>query len=230
MPNKLIFFLLKIFTVVVILFFINVVLILFFPEVYRHENFSITLILFNFSLAVDKAAQPFLVYGQRDKKARKELYKALSMFLLLFMIPFIASFPYIEYSLIQKMILSPEVTWMFWMLGTLMIIIGGLILCISRIILGRESTIVIGLEKDHKFITKGPYHIIRHPIYFGSSFLFLGYSLSFSSLICSIVFLLVLVLWLNKRMTLEETLLIQTFGEEYLNYIKRTKRLIPFIY
>ncbi|WP_455142445.1 methyltransferase family protein, partial [Candidatus Hodarchaeum mangrovi] len=129
-----------------------------------------------------------------------------------------------------KILLPPEVTWMFWMLGTLMIIIGGLLLCISRIILGRESTIVIGLEKDHKLITKGPYHIIRHPIYTGASFLFLGYSLSFSSLICSIVFLLVLVLWLNKRMTLEETLLIQTFGEEYLGYIKLTKRLIPFIY
>ncbi|MFX0087606.1 MAG: methyltransferase family protein [Candidatus Hodarchaeota archaeon] len=230
MPNKLKFFLLKIFTVVVVLFFVNVILILLFPEVYRHVNFSITLILFNISLAVDKAAQPFLVYGQKDKKARKELYKALSMFLLLFIIPFITSFPYIEYSLIQKMIFPPEVTWMFWMLGTLMIIIGGLILCISRIILGRESTIVIGLEKDHKLITKGPYHIIRHPIYTGASFLFLGYSLSFSSLICLIVILLVLALWLNKRMTLEETLLIQTFGEEYLNYIKRTKRLIPFIY
>ncbi|MFX1286776.1 MAG: methyltransferase family protein [Promethearchaeota archaeon] len=230
MSNKLIFILLKIFTVAAVLFFINVILILFFPEVYKHVNFSITLILFNISLVVDKAAQPFLVYGQKDKKAKKELYKALSMFLLLFMIPFIVSLPYLEYSLIQKMMLPLELTWMFWMLGTLMIIIGGLILCISRIILGRESSIVIGIETDHKLITKGPYHIIRHPIYTGASFLFLGYSFSFSSLICSIVILLILMLWLDKRITLEEKLLIQTFGKEYLNYMKYTKRLIPFIY
>ncbi|MFX1249543.1 MAG: methyltransferase family protein, partial [Promethearchaeota archaeon] len=102
--------------------------------------------------------------------------------------------------------------------------------CISRIILGRESSIVIGIEKDHKLVTKGPYHIIRHPIYVGSSFLFLGYTLSFSSLICSIVILLILVLWLNKRMTLEEKLLIEAFGDDYRNYMKHTKRLIPFIY
>ncbi|MFX1548484.1 MAG: methyltransferase family protein [Promethearchaeota archaeon] len=230
MSNKVIFILLKIFTVVAVLAFINVLLILFFPEVYMTTNFSITLILFNIFIAVDKAAQPFLVYDQKGKKAKKELYKALSMFLLLFMIPLIVSLPYLEYSLIQKMILFPELTWMFWILGTLMIIIGGFLMCISRIILGRESSIVIGIEKDHKLVTKGPYHIIRHPIYVGSSFLFLGYSLSFSSLICSIVILLILVLWLNKRMTLEEKLLIEAFGDDYRNYMKHTKRLIPFIY
>ncbi|MFW9993254.1 MAG: methyltransferase family protein [Candidatus Odinarchaeota archaeon] len=230
MPNKVTFVLLKIFTVVAILAFINVILILFFPEVYTAPYFSITLILFNIFLAVDKAAQPFLVYGQKDKKAKIELYKALSMFLLLFIIPFIASLPYLEYSLIQKKLLSPELTWLFWMLGTLMIIIGGIVMCISRIILGRESSIVIGIEKDHVLVTRGPYHVIRHPIYTGAAFLFLGYSLSFSGMICSTVTLLVLVLWLSKRMTLEEKLLIETFGDGYRNYMKRTKRLIPFIY
>lgn len=230
MPNKVIFVLLKIFTVVSVLFFVNIILILFFPEVYIARNFSITLILFNFFLAVDKAAQPFLVYGQKNKKAKEELSKALSMFLLLFSIPFITSLPYLEYSLIQKVVLSSELIWIFWMLGTLMIIIGGSLLCISRILLGRESTIVIGIEKDHKLVTKGPYNIIRHPIYTGSSFLFLGYTISFSNLICSIVVLLVLLLWLNKRMKLEEQILIETFGSDYRNYMKRTKRLIPFIY
>ncbi len=229
MPNKVTFVLLKIFTVVAVLAFINVVLILFFSEVYT-TNFSIPLILFNIFIAVDKAAQPFLIYGQKDKKAKIELYKALSMFLLLFMIPFIASVPYLEYSLIQKKILSPELTWAFWTLGILMIIIGGTTMCISRIILGRESSIVIGIEKDHNLVTKGPYHIIRHPIYTGSSFLFLGYTLSFSSMICSMIILLILLLWLNKRIKLEEKLLIETFGDDYLNYMKRTKRLIPFIY
>ncbi|MFX0208157.1 MAG: methyltransferase family protein [Candidatus Hodarchaeota archaeon] len=229
MPNKVTFVLLKIFTVVAVLTFINVVLILFFPEVYT-TNFLIPLILFNIFIAVDKAAQPFLIYGQKEKKAKMELYKALSMFLLLFMIPFIASVPYLEYSLIQKKILSPELTWVFWTLGILMIIIGGSTMCISRIILGRESSIVIGIEKDHNLVTKGPYHIIRHPINTGSSFLFLGYTLSFSSMICSMIILLILLVWLNKRIKLEEKLLIETFGDDYLNYMKRTKRLIPFIY
>ncbi|NHJ02337.1 MAG: isoprenylcysteine carboxylmethyltransferase family protein [Candidatus Heimdallarchaeota archaeon] len=229
MPNKVTFVLLKIFTVVAVLAFINVVFILFFPEVYT-SNFSIPLILFNIFLAVDKAAQPFLVYGQKEKKAKIELYKALSMFLLLFMIPFIASVPYLEYSLIQLKILSPELIRAFWALGILMIIIGGSTMCTSRIILGRESSIVIGIEKDHKLVTKGPYHIIRHPIYTGSAFLFLGYALSFSSMICSMIILLVLVLWLNQRIQLEEKLLIDTFGDEYRNYMKRTKRIIPFIY
>ncbi len=40
-------------------------------------------------------------------------------------------------------------------------------LCTSRFVLGKEGTPIIGIEKDHELITKGPYDLVRHPIYRG---------------------------------------------------------------
>jgi len=201
---------------------LNVILVIFFPEAYT--DFPITLLLINLFIAVDYLARPLF------SPSRKDQYKTRFLMLFLFAIPFLVTLPYLEHTFILRAIIPPEVTWAFWMLGTLMITLGGITLDMSRIILGGQGSLKIGTEKDHKLITKGPYHVIRHPIYAGTLFLLLGYSLSFSSIIGSIILILILVPLGRSRMALEEKLLIQTFGDEYLNYMKRTKRLIPFIY
>jgi protein-S-isoprenylcysteine O-methyltransferase Ste14 len=38
------------------------------------------------------------------------------------------------------------------------------------------------------------------------------------------------ILFLNLRIRIEEKMLIDAFGEEYKEYQKRTKKLIPFLY
>jgi len=201
---------------------VNVILVFFLPEVYT--DFAITLLLINLFIAVDYLARPLF------SPSRKDQYKTRFLMVFFLAIPFLVTLPYLEYSFILRTILPPGVTWAFWMLGTLMIIFGGITLDMSRIILGSQSSLKIGIEKDHKLITRGPYHVIRHPIYAGTLFLFVGYSLSFCSIIGSITLILILAPLGRSRMALEERLLIQTFGDEYLDYMKRTKRLIPFIY
>lgn len=201
---------------------VNVILVFFLPEVYT--DFAITLLLINLFIAVDYLARPLF------SPSRKDQYKTRFLMVFLFAVPFLVTLPYLEYSIILRTILPPEVTWAFWMLGTLMIILGGITMDMSRIILGGQGSLKIGIEKDHKLITRGPYHVIRHPVYAGTLLLLLGYTLSFGSIIGSIIMILILVPVGRSRMALEEKLLIQTFGDEYLNYMKRTKRLIPFIY
>lgn len=79
------------------------------------------------------------------------------------------------------------------------------------------------------FKTNGPYKIIRNPMYTGL-ILFFGAALisNYSSLHFSAFILLVIVFL--KKIALEEMFLSQRFGNTYLEYKKKTYRLIPFIY
>ena len=112
----------------------------------------------------------------------------------------------------------------------MILIIGGCTLCIGRIFLGKEGLLIITIERSHRLVTNGPYAIIRHPIYARIIFLFLGYALSFSSIIGSIFLISFFFIWFRKRIELEEQLLIQTYGDEYRKYMKKNKRIIPYLY
>ncbi|MFW9908904.1 MAG: methyltransferase family protein [Candidatus Thorarchaeota archaeon] len=225
MPIDAVFLLKKIVALVISLLLLNVVLILLFPEVYLASNFSITLLLTNLFLGADIAIRPFMYQeGKRDR------YQTRFLLLFLLACPVLIAFPYLEYSFIQSTFLSPVATNVFWIMGTLLILLGGTTLVASRIILGTYGTLKIGIDEDHKLITRGPFHYIRHPIYAGTLILLFGYTVSFSSIISLAIMLLIVIPLGRGRMALEEKLLIQEFGDEYLEYMKRTKRIIPFLY
>lgn len=74
------------------------------------------------------------------------------------------------------------------------------------------------------------YKHLRHPAYTGALIAHLGLGLSFSnwfSLALSVVPYLVAVMY---RIHVEEQALSEAFGEEYRDYSKGTKRLIPKLY
>ena len=81
---------------------------------------------------------------------------------------------------------------------------------------------------DAVLVTNGLYKFIRHPIYFSvlSSMLILTV---YSSTVIAYVFWFVLLIDLIVKMKFEESLLLQKFPE-YAEYMKRTKRLVPFIW
>lgn len=83
--------------------------------------------------------------------------------------------------------------------------------------------------QDHRLIKHGIYKHIRHPAYLGTSLFSIGISLIFSSLSG---FLLMLALSSSYlyRIRLEESVLLEKFGDEYREYKKKTKKIIPFIY
>ena len=83
--------------------------------------------------------------------------------------------------------------------------------------------------QNHRLIKHGIYKHIRHPAYLGTVLFSIGISLIFSSLYG---FLLMLVLFPSYlyRIRIEESVLLEEFGEEYREYMKKTKKIIPFIY
>lgn len=216
----------KIISIILLVVVINSLFIILLPEVFSSTLFTITILLLNLFVIVDKIFQPFLLIGRE----KKNFMQAFFLILFLFANPFLFAYPFIEYTFISSVYYPSEVLLMFWVIGLFLLTFGGSLLCLSRFILGHNALLIIAIEKNQELITKGPYSIIRHPIYAGVLLLFLGFTLSFSSILGSIFITIPLFIVFRKRLVLEEQLLTETFGDEYQDYKKKTKRLVPFIY
>ena len=226
MKDLLKFIIVKIISISIVVFIINFLFIFFYYDVFSSFYFTCTIFTLNLFVIIDKIFQPLILIG-REKKDFKQ---AFFLILFLFANPFLFAFPFLEYSFIAKSNYPPEVLNFLWILGSLLLIIGGITMCAGRITLGRYAFLIITIETTQKLVKKGPYAYIRHPIYTGIIFLFLGYIISFSSFIGIVIIIPFFIIWFRKRIRLEENQLIETFGDEYLEYMKKTKCLIPLIY
>ncbi len=132
---------------------------------------------------------------------------------------------------VSKMFLFPIfINDWFLMMGIIIIILGIIIRLAAVKQLGRFFTVDVTIRKDHQLMQSGFYKYIRHPSYTGSLISFLGFGLTLNNwLSLAIVFLAVLTTFIH-RMNIEEKVLTEQFGRQYLDYCSKTKRLIPFVY
>ena len=98
----------------------------------------------------------------------------------------------------------------------------------ARIELGRFWSASITLKEGHRLIRSGPYHYARHPIYTGLIFGLLGTALIIGKVFGFILVILTLGVYIRKIRN-EETLMTAQFGNEYLNFKKETKAIIPYL-
>ena len=118
----------------------------------------------------------------------------------------------------------------FYFFGLGLIVLGIVFRWIAIFKLKKYFTLNVSIQRNHRVVNTGIYRYIRYPAYLGSllSFAGLGFALlNWISLV--IIFLPILGSFLN-RISIEEKVLTAEFGEEYLEYSKNTKRLIPLIY
>lgn len=114
--------------------------------------------------------------------------------------------------------------------GLILIIVGIIIRFTAIAQLGRLFTVMVTIREGHLIKKDGLYKYLRHPSYAGSLLSFLGYGLSMNhwySLVIAFVPVLIVFIY---RMNVEEKVLLSQFNGEYEDYIKHTKRIIPFIY
>ena len=115
-------------------------------------------------------------------------------------------------------------------LGLLLLTVGGAVSVAGRAQLARFGSGVLHIEDDHRLMTTGVFGYIRHPVYAGGVLGVVGFYVAFRSVIMLILVSVLYFIVIRHRMLFEEEMLVEEFGDEYREYMKRTKRLIPFLY
>jgi protein-S-isoprenylcysteine O-methyltransferase Ste14 len=95
--------------------------------------------------------------------------------------------------------------------------------------LGSFYTTHLGIQEGHRLVTSGPYSLVRHPGYLSSFMVLAGMALSLGSL-CVIAATFVSTAVMIWRIGGEEEMLVEAFGDEYREYQRRTRRLLPRIW
>jgi protein-S-isoprenylcysteine O-methyltransferase len=109
--------------------------------------------------------------------------------------------------------------------------VGGLFLRWWAIItLGRFFTVDVTIEKDHELVDRGPFRLVRHPSYTGVLLAFVGFALTLGNWAALLIILVPIFAAFIRRMKVEEEALSRALGSRYGDYMKRTKRLVPFVY
>jgi protein-S-isoprenylcysteine O-methyltransferase Ste14 len=124
-------------------------------------------------------------------------------------------------------ILPEEIT--LTVTGLVILILGLGFAVWARLHLGQYWSARIVLSEDHQLVQTGPYRLVRNPIYFGGLVGVIGTAIFIGEIrgVLAFVFVLVAFLW---KINLEEGFLNARFGSSYLEYKKKVKALIPFIY
>lgn len=125
----------------------------------------------------------------------------------------------------QRVIPANEIV--IW-IGVLLCVMG-LGFCIwARLTLGRNWSGTVTLKEGHELIQRGPYRIVRHPIYTGLLAMIVATAIVMGHSVGVLGVLLALVsLWI--KLSYEEKVMLQQFPVEYRDYQRRVKRLIPFV-
>ena len=93
----------------------------------------------------------------------------------------------------------------------------------------RTDTTLLGIEKTTELVTTGVYRYIRHPIYSSAVVGVWGVVLKHIT-VASFSLALISIVFLTLTAKMEETENIRYFGHKYLEYMKRTRMFIPFLF
>ncbi len=102
------------------------------------------------------------------------------------------------------------VVWLVWMFHTL----------------GRNLTDTVVTRRDAHFVDNGPYRFVRNPMYTGILMLGISLGLALGTWLLPVAASLMFTL-LALRTRTEERYLIERFGDQYRDYMKRVGRFLP---
>lgn len=120
----------------------------------------------------------------------------------------------------------PQVT----IAGIIFILLGGGLRWWAILTLGHYFTFDVAVRATQKVVQSGPYRIVRHPAYSGTLLSLLGIGLALANWAGLVAILAGALVGLLYRVRVEEKALIDGLGQPYVDYMRCTKRFIPFIF
>jgi len=168
-----------------------------------------------------------LAFLKRSSRAGKDLDKSSLRILWITILVSIAVGIYMAKSGIGRINIYVRET---YFTGLFFILAGLLLRWIAIFQLRKYFTVNVSIREDHQLIQIGLYRYLRHPSYSGSLLSFLGLALVFNNWLTFLIIFLPILFAFLYRISVEEAELQKSFGENYLAYAQRTKKLIPGIY
>jgi hypothetical protein len=83
------------------------------------------------------------------------------------------------------------------------------------------------LKKNKVLVDRGPYRIVRNPMYIGRFFVLFGFMVLTKNIYILSMYLMVFCLYAANRVKREEKALREYFGEAYEHYCKEVNRFLP---
>jgi protein-S-isoprenylcysteine O-methyltransferase Ste14 len=96
--------------------------------------------------------------------------------------------------------------------------------------LGRYWSVSLDVREQHVLMTNGIYRYVRHPMYAAFWLWAIAQALLLPNWIAGFAAMVGFGILFFDRLPREEQLMLETFGDDYRDYIARTHRLIPGIY
>ncbi|MHB0956840.1 MAG: isoprenylcysteine carboxylmethyltransferase family protein [Pirellulaceae bacterium] len=93
--------------------------------------------------------------------------------------------------------------------------------------LGKNLTDTVVTRAQATMVTHGPYHWVRHPFYVTAALLMASVTVLTANWLIGLTSLVVLS-FLAVRTPKEEQMLVERFGQQYRDYMARTRRFIPW--
>ena len=137
-----------------------------------------------------------------------------------FLLPYLPIFHFVNFAPFNPILSS---------IGLILNVAGITFVVWARQRLGRNWSQTVSVKEGHELVTSGPYRRhIRHPMYTGGFIACLGSAIvAGGAFVFLLLFLGAIFLW---RVGSEDKLMEQQFPNEYPDYKKRTKAVIPFVW
>ena len=157
--------------------------------------------------------------GSKDRGSVQVMTAAMSTALVLaFPVAFFDPWPFPES-------IHPE----SFAAGMLLVVLGSLLRRYCWRTLGEYFTGDVQARAGQPVIRTGPYKLVRHPSYTGGLMMNAGVGLALcSSLSVTLLTVTALVTYIY-RVRIEEHALVDTLGEPYRNYMRESRRFIPYV-
>ena len=120
----------------------------------------------------------------------------------------------------------PLPIWLRWT-GVGLTLLGFALLQWAQNTLGKNWSDTPRMIQEQALVTSGPYRLIRHPIYTAFVFILGSTLLISANWLIGLAWLGMTILELASRIQFEEGLMLEYFGDQYREYMKRTGRLLP---
>ncbi len=120
--------------------------------------------------------------------------------------------------------------WIALLAGVAFILLGVALRWYSIRTLGQYFTRDVAVSADQQLVQHGPYRWVRHPAYSGTILTMLGVGLGIANWAGLACLLICIFLGHLYRVSVEEKALVSTLGQPYIEYVRRTRRLIPWVF